>query len=159
VREFVGLGLVGVRVGPAERESRLGWALAHAGLEGAEGRSYWELSGGQRQRALIARALVRRPRLLVLDEPTSNLDFAIEAAILDLLKEQHQRHGTCILLVSHDLGLAERCATHVALFRGGRVHAGEAAKLLSDANLQRLYGIAIRGRAPADERTPGGGAG
>lgn len=157
VREFVALGLVGLGVIAADRQRRLAWALAHAGLQGSEKRSYWRLSGGERQRALIARALVRRPELLVLDEPTSHLDFAIEAAVLDLLAEQNRRHGTSVLLVTHDLGVAARKATHVALFHAGRVQAGVTADVLTEANLQRLYGIDVR--AGSGGPLPGRGEG
>jgi ABC-type Mn2+/Zn2+ transport system ATPase subunit len=140
VREFVALGLVGLSLAIGERQARLEWALAHAGLAGLERHSYWALSGGQRQRALVARALVRRPRLLVLDEPTNHLDFLIEAGILALLADLQRDEGTAILFVTHALHLAQRYATHVALFHGGSVEAGPAAELLRDERLARAYG-------------------
>jgi ABC-type cobalamin/Fe3+-siderophores transport system ATPase subunit len=142
VREFVELGLVGVRVGAAERPGRLEWALAHAGLAGFERRSYWALSGGERQRALVARALIRRPRLLVLDEPTNHLDFLIEQSILDVLAGLHREEGTTILFVTHALHLAARYGTHVALFHGGRVESGPVAELLRPERLTEAYGVA-----------------
>jgi len=141
VREFVGLGLVGLTLDGRERQARLAWALAHAGLAGLERRSYWALSGGQRQRALVARALVRRPRLLILDEPTNHLDFLIEEAILALLAALQRDERTAILFVTHALHVAERYATHVALFHGGTVESGPAAELLRPECLARAYGI------------------
>jgi ABC-type Mn2+/Zn2+ transport system ATPase subunit len=139
VREFVLLGLVGIGCGRAEREERLRWALAHAGLAERERSSYWSLSGGLKQRALVARALVRRPCLLILDEPTSSLDVSGAAAILDLLEELRERHRTAILCVAHDLEMARRYATHVALVRGGGVESGAASALLSPERLERLF--------------------
>lgn len=140
VREFVGLGLVGVRVDRAARAARLARALAAAGLDGLAARSYWALSGGERQRALVARALIREPRLLILDEPTNNLDLFIERAILDTVARLQRRERTAVLFVTHSLHLAERYATHVALFRGGAVRSGPAAALLRDEHLADLYG-------------------
>jgi ABC-type Mn2+/Zn2+ transport system ATPase subunit len=144
VREFVSLGLVGTRVHGAERAERQRWALARAGLEGRERVDYRELSGGQRQRALVARALVRRPRLLILDEPTEELDVVSEAAILDTLEELVRSEGTALLFVTHELELAARRATHVALFSGGRVIAGPRADALGDAALEQAFGSGVR---------------
>ena len=66
---------------------RLSWALGAVGLDGMEARDFWSLSGGQRQRALVARALIRRPSLLVADEPTSGLDLSVETALYESLAE------------------------------------------------------------------------
>jgi ABC-type Mn2+/Zn2+ transport system ATPase subunit len=151
VREFVSLGLVGLRVRRAERPGRLAFALGHAGLSGLAAASYWSLSGGQRQRALLARALVRRPRLMILDEPTEGLDVSSERAFLDALLELNRSEGLTLLVVTHKLALAERHATHVALFHEGRVVAGPRAQVLGGDALGRLFGSA--GTTAAREAT------
>jgi ABC-type Mn2+/Zn2+ transport system ATPase subunit len=140
VREFVSLGLVGARAPRRERRERLRWALARAGLAGLETQDYRALSGGQRQRALVARALVRRPRLLLLDEPTEELDVVSEAGLLDTLAELVRSEGTTLLFVTHELELAAERATHVALFGGGRVVAGRREDVLAGEALERAFG-------------------
>lgn len=143
VGEFVDLGLVGTGVvARAERRERLAQALATVGLAGMEPRDYWSLSGGQRQRCLIARALVRDPALLVLDEPTSGVDPASEDALLRFLVEINAERLLTMLFVTHDVELAARHATHVALFSGGRVIAGEKKDVMTEENLRRAYGAA-----------------
>ncbi len=139
VREFVGLGLVATDIPSAETKERLAWALRHTSLTGLERTSYWSLSGGQRQRAAIARALIRRPRLLILDEPTSNLDISAERAILELVDELKVQHDIATVCVSHKVELARQHATHVALFRDGNVTSGKAADLLRPEFLEPLF--------------------
>ncbi|MEW6270108.1 MAG: ATP-binding cassette domain-containing protein [Thermodesulfobacteriota bacterium] len=121
VREFVSLGLVGLAVPRGERIARLRQALERVGLAELERAGFWSLSGGLRQRALVARALVREPLLLVLDEPMNHLDPDAEAALLADLVELNRRHGLTLLLVTHDVAMAERHATHVATFVDGTV--------------------------------------
>jgi ABC-type Mn2+/Zn2+ transport system ATPase subunit len=144
VREFVRLGLVGTRARGGERAERLRWALARAGLEGRERVDFRALSGGQRQRALVARALVRRPRILILDEPTEELDVVSEAALLDTLEELVRDEGTTLLFVTHELEMASRRATHVALFSDGRVRAGAREEVLGGDALERAFGSRVR---------------
>jgi ABC-type Mn2+/Zn2+ transport system ATPase subunit len=140
VREFVQLGLVGLQVNKAERSHRLTWALEKMGLLGLEGHSYWSLSGGQRQRALVARALIRRPALLVLDEPTNNLDLPTEDALLRLLAALNQSEQQTILFVTHNVELATRYASHVGLLYSGQLLAGPRETVLTPGNLARIYG-------------------
>jgi ABC-type Mn2+/Zn2+ transport system ATPase subunit len=121
VREFVSLGLVGLQVPRDERPARLARALERVGLGGLGAQDYWSLSGGQRQRALVARALIREPSLLVLDEPMNHLDPDAEEALLRDLVDLNRRHSLTLLLVTHDVAMAERHATHVATFAQGRV--------------------------------------
>ena len=138
--EFVGLGLVGTRLSNAARRERLAWVLETLWLPALARQSYWTLSGGQRQRALIARALIRRPRVLIMDEPTNNLDLIAEDVVLKALTDFRTQHHAACLFVTHDLGLAERYATHVGLVAEGGVVAGARADVLTRANLEHLYG-------------------
>jgi ABC-type Mn2+/Zn2+ transport system ATPase subunit len=154
VREFVSLGLVGTRVPRGNRAGRVRQALKTVGLHGMERRDFWSLSGGMRQRALIARALVREPQLLVLDEPTNNLDPATEEGVLRLLEKVNGERGLTILFVTHDVGIAAGHATHVALFHGGVVESGTRAQILDDEKLRRVYGIDVLA-APDRDGTPG----
>lgn len=103
-----------------------------------------ELSGGEAQRAMIARCLAQRPRLLVLDEPTSHLDLAYQVEILALLKELNEREGLSILAVLHDLNLATQFFSHFLLMSGGRITAdGGVDTVLSPDLLRQAYGVEI----------------
>ena len=150
VREFVSLGLTGIRLRSKERAERLAWALERVGLEGMQQESYWTLSGGQRQRVLVARALVRRPRLLILDEPTKGIDLSAEDKFLQFLMDLNKAEQLTILFVAHDLNLPARYATHVALFSQGSVLAGESIEVLTSKNLERTYGVPITVRGEPD---------
>jgi zinc transport system ATP-binding protein len=143
VREFVSLGLVGLTVKPAERASRLAWALGVVELNGMESRDFWSLSGGQRQRALVARALIRRPRILIADEPTSGLDLSVETTLYESLAELNRSEGLTVILVTHDLAVAARYGSHLALVHDGRVDAGTTADILQPGRLAQAYGVAI----------------
>ncbi len=154
VNEFVSLGLVGAACSRREQAARLQWALETCGLRGMGHRDYWSLSGGQRQRALVARALIRKPSLLILDEPTSGLDPATEEAVLALLDRLHREDQRTVLFVTHDFELAFRHASHVALFAQGCVLAGTREKILHRDNLERIYGPSPRFAAvPAADST------
>lgn len=77
-----------------------------------------QLSGGEKQRVALARAVAAGPRLIMADEPTGNLDHETGAAVMDLLFGLHDRLGTTLILISHDLGLAGRCDRVVRLVDG-----------------------------------------
>ncbi len=141
VAELVGLGMVNLRLTRGEWRERLAAALATVALGEHAQESFWHLSGGQRQRALIARALVRRPALLILDEPTTGLDLAAEEALLTCIDGLYRELTPAIVLVTHDLSLALRHATHVALFQPGRLETGTAAEMLTRRRLGAAFGV------------------
>ncbi|MBY6241616.1 ABC transporter ATP-binding protein [Methylosinus sp. Sm6] len=97
-------------------------ALAETGLDPAMMDRYpHEFSGGQRQRIAIARAIVLKPKFIVLDEPTSALDMSVQAQIVDLLRDLQVRHQLAYLFISHDLKVVKSLAAHLIVMRHGKV--------------------------------------
>jgi len=143
VSEFVLLGLAGIRTNKKERFERLRWALEKMKLEEMLDKNYWSLSGGQRQRALVARALIRRPKFLIVDEPTKDLDLTAANALMESLTDLNRKENLTILFVSHDLTLAAHYATHIALFLDGSVLGGPCRTILNQENLARAYGVPV----------------
>ncbi len=123
VGEIVGEGLQVHRIGSdAERTRMIDQALDEVGLDPAMRERYpHEFSGGQRQRISIARALVLKPRFIVLDEPTSALDMSVQAQIVDLLRDLQTRHKLAYLFISHDLKVVRALADEVIVLRHGKV--------------------------------------
>ncbi|MBS0547356.1 MAG: ABC transporter ATP-binding protein [Proteobacteria bacterium] len=123
VGEIVGEGLEVHNIGTsAERVKMIDDALREVGLDPAARERYpHEFSGGQRQRIAIARALVLKPRFMVLDEPTSALDMSVQAQIVDLLRDLQQRHRLAYLFISHDLKVVRALADEVVVLRDGKV--------------------------------------
>lgn len=80
-----------------------------------------QLSGGQQQRVVIAMALMAKPKLLILDEPTTALDVTVEAGVVDLIKELRKTHGTSILFISHNLGLVLETCDRISVMYSGEV--------------------------------------
>jgi microcin C transport system ATP-binding protein len=106
----------------ALRERRVCEILEEVGLDPASRHRYpHEFSGGQRQRIAIARAMVLRPRFVVLDEPTSALDVSVQAQIVELLRELQAKHGLGYLFISHDLRVVRAMSHHILVMRGGVV--------------------------------------
>ncbi len=136
-------------VGKSEVKKRVNELLAEAGLPDPESRANQyphEFSGGMRQRALIGIGLAANPRLLIADEPTSALDVTVQRKILDHLKTLTDQHGTALLFVTHDLGLAAERAEHLIVMHRGRiVEAGPSREILEDPHhpyTQRLVNAA-----------------
>jgi microcin C transport system ATP-binding protein len=127
-----GLDVHGIGATAAERRRLIGDALREVGLDPGMGDRYpHEFSGGQRQRIAIARAMVLKPRFVVLDEPTSALDMSVQAQIVDLLRELQQRHRLAYLFISHDLKVIQALSDEIVVMRAGRVvEHGPAAQIL-----------------------------
>ncbi len=112
-------GLGGTR---EERRRIIGGALREVGLDpDMQDRYPHEFSGGQRQRIAIARAMVLKPRFVVLDEPTSALDRSVQAQIVDLLRDLQERHDLAYLFISHDLKVVRALADEILVMRDGKV--------------------------------------
>ena len=91
-----------------------------------------EFSGGQRQRIAIARAMVLKPKFVMLDEPTSALDMSVQAQVVELLRRLQARHGLTYLFISHDLRVVKALANHLVVMKDGKVvEAGPAAQLFA----------------------------
>jgi microcin C transport system ATP-binding protein len=124
VAEIVGEGLAIHEPGHdrAARDRVVADALAEVGLDPAVVDRYpHEFSGGQRQRIAIARALVLKPRFIVLDEPTSALDMSVQAQIVALLRGLQEKHRLAYLFISHDLKVVRAMAHHVVVLKDGKV--------------------------------------
>ncbi|GGD23945.1 ABC transporter ATP-binding protein [Sinisalibacter lacisalsi] len=116
-----GLGVHGVQPGRNRREM-VAEIMAEVGLDPEAMHRYpHEFSGGQRQRIAIARAMILRPRLLVLDEPTSALDMTVQVQIVELLRTLQRRHGLAYLFISHDLKVVRALAHKVLVMKSGDI--------------------------------------
>ncbi len=129
-----GLGVHGVEPGRDRREM-VAEILSEVGLQaGVMDRYPHEFSGGQRQRIAVARAMILRPKLLVLDEPTSALDMTVQVQIVDLLRDLQSRHGLAYLFISHDLKVVRALSHNVIVMRRGDVvEAGDAETIFGNA--------------------------
>jgi ABC-type Mn2+/Zn2+ transport system ATPase subunit len=126
------------RIARSERQQAL-LALERVGLAEVARSSYGELSAGQRQRALVARALVQREPVLLLDEPLSGADAVSEEAILGALRDE-QRAGRALILATHDLALARTRCTHALLLNGRACAFGPPDEALNAQSLREAYG-------------------
>ena len=117
-------------------------ALAEAGLPGVERRQIAGLSGGQLQRVLLARALLDKPDLLILDEATAGLDQPGVAAFYARIEQVRARHGCAVLMVSHDLQIVMRASDHVICLNGHVCCEGTPEKVSLSPAYHSLFGMA-----------------
>jgi microcin C transport system ATP-binding protein len=121
--QIIGEGLTIHKIDP-ERNQRdlVAEVMAETGLDPATMDRYpHEFSGGQRQRIAIARAMVLRPKLLVLDEPTSALDMTVQVQIVELLRDLQQKYGLAYLFISHDLNVIRAMSHKIIVMKQGDV--------------------------------------
>jgi iron complex transport system ATP-binding protein len=102
-----------------------------------------QLSGGQRQKVLIGRALAQDTPLLLLDEPTANLDLKHQLEVLELLKNQTQK-GTSVIVAIHDLNLAARYSTKIIMLRQGAIFAAGGTEILNQSNIEAVYEVQVK---------------
>jgi zinc/manganese transport system ATP-binding protein len=153
--DLVRLGLDGARWGlpialtKAARQrhkaesARVAETIALVGASGYAHRPIGELSGGEQQRLLIAQALVREPRLLILDEPLDSLDLPNQAAVAGLLRRICTTQHVSVLLVAHDVNPLLPYLDQVIYMAGGRARSGRAEEVITSGTLSDLYAAAI----------------
>jgi len=162
--DLVTLGLDGARWGVpvtltpgarhrrrAERQ-RVDEVIELVGAAAYADRAIGELSGGEQQRLLIATALVRRPRLLILDEPLDSLDLPNQAAVAGLIRRIASAEGVAVLLVAHDVNPLAAYLDRVVYLAGGRALCGEVAEVITAETLSDLYGTKIEVLRTSDGR-------
>jgi microcin C transport system ATP-binding protein len=129
-----GLAIHEPSLSPVERDARVVEALGEVGLDPETRFRYpHEFSGGQRQRIAIARAMVLKPRFVMLDEPTSALDMSVQAQVVDLLRDLQARYSLAYLFISHDLKVVRALANEVIVMRNGKVVEHGAAQQIFEA--------------------------
>ena len=130
-------------------------ALTATGIVELAERSVLELSGGERQRACLAAALAQEPRTLLLDEPTASLDLHHQVALLGALREENEKSGLTVVLVTHDLNLAARYCPRLVLLHEGRVAADDTPRaILTPERIGAAYGTPVEVGLRADGQTP-----
>lgn len=128
---------------PSRKDLDIAWRVMESvGVASLAARFVDELSGGETQKVFLARALAQETDILLLDEPTSNLDVYHQLEIMELLSQAAHTDGKTVLLALHDLNLAGRYADRLVLMRCGSVVAdGPPAETLTPANIRSVYGV------------------
>lgn len=156
VEEYVMLGRLGrlpagAAPGAADRDA-VARAIGRLGLDGFVSRSLSRMSGGERQLAAIARALAQEASTLVLDEPTTSLDFGNQGRVLDTLLGL-AADGLGIVYSTHDPNHARRAGTRALVYLpGGRMLVGAVDELVEPRTLSRVYGVEVDGARTSDGR-------
>ncbi len=118
--------------------------LEHCDLKNYENRLMNQLSGGERQRVVLARALTTEAQILLLDEPTANLDLAHQALLFRLIKERCQSCESAAIVITHDINLASGFADEIILLKNGAIAAkGVPETVLTTENLQQVFNVKV----------------
>lgn len=149
VREVVAIGRTG-RVGLFRRLTSTDWGVVdnwidHLGLTPLADRAFGEISGGEQRKTIIARAMAQEPELLLLDEPTANLDLGWRERIVETIDRLYAETRLTIMLVCHELEVLPRCCSQIVMLEAGCLTAcGAPAEVLTTARVARLYGAGLR---------------
>lgn len=107
-------------------------------------RQFNELSAGQHQRVMLARGLAQEPEILLLDEPTSNLDIRHQMEVIRLLKKQSTRKGMAVIMISHDINIAARYSDSIIMMHDGRINnVGTPEEVVTPGNMKEVYDIDV----------------
>jgi len=118
--------------------------LGRLGLSHLSLRYTDELSGGELQKVIIARALAQEPRIILLDEPTSNLDLRNQVEMMDILRSEARRSGLCVLSAIHDINLALRYSDKFVILKDGRVHRWGGPEVVTEEAVEEAYGVRVK---------------
>ncbi|MBD2043625.1 ABC transporter ATP-binding protein [Microcoleus sp. FACHB-672] len=149
VRQLVGLGRTPHQPWwqwelNAEDRAKVEEAIVETGIEPFSDRPVEQLSGGERQRAFLALALAQSPRVLLLDEPTTYLDIHYQLQLLELLKKLNQQQGLSIVTVLHEVNLAARYSSRIAMLKQGRLSdIGTPAQVLTTENFAQVFDVEV----------------
>ncbi|MDR2846017.1 MAG: ABC transporter ATP-binding protein [Candidatus Methanoplasma sp.] len=112
------------------------------GIEHLAMRPFNELSAGQHQKVMLARGLVQEPKVLLLDEPTSNLDIRHQLEVTRILRDLSRKKQISIVMISHDLNIAAKYSDSMILMHEGSIHSiGEPKDVITEENLRTVYGV------------------
>ena len=137
------LGHLGLKVDPAELDKV--WDIMRTlKIDKLADKYYNELSGGQRRVVNIAQTVVKGPEVLILDEPTANLDMQNEIEMLELIRSYTRAKGTATLVILHDLTMACRYADRIVILKDGKVFKeGEPFEVFTEENIREAYGVNV----------------
>ena len=148
VQDIVAMGRT-PHLSPLAPLSQKDWRIIREAMEATDvwelkDRLFTELSGGEQRRVLIAKALAQEPQLLLLDEPTANLDLHYQLEVVELIQRLNRERGITVLAVLHDLNLAAMMGRRFILMHRGRIYAvGNADEVLTPQNIQQVYGVPV----------------
>ncbi|MBO4798753.1 MAG: ABC transporter ATP-binding protein [Candidatus Methanomethylophilaceae archaeon] len=119
--------------------------LRRLGIEDLGMRYFNELSAGQHQKVMLARGLVQKPEIILLDEPTANLDIKHQLGISRTLREISHGDGILVIMISHDLNIAARYSDNIILMHEGKIfRVGAPREVLTEENIMKVYGVSCR---------------